>query len=79
MKHFNSPREWVDAQEAAQPRIEEQIWYTIQVSRTGAEDWFAHGTETYDKLSTARRAVRASNAEGFEYRVVRVTQTEEVV
>lgn len=63
------------------------IWHTIESSRMGADDWVRHGADTYDSQASGEREVSRLRAEWayktsgdrFEFRLVRITQTETVV
>ncbi len=70
-----------EAAAAPMPAVDVQVWYELEYSRTGAEDWFA-ASGTTDTEEAAQRMLAASKAartEGFEYRAVRKTLLTEVL
>lgn len=58
-----------------------EVWFEIQYSGQGADDWFSNG-ETYDKIESAQREMaelkQRRELQNFEYRIVRKTLVEEV-
>jgi hypothetical protein len=59
---------------------EVEIWYELEYSRTGENDWYRDGNITRDTLEGVRLVIAAnSHVEGFEYRPVKVTVTRESV
>lgn len=59
-----------------------QTWYVVECSRVGADDWYTTGLGDYDTYAETRKAVnqgKFGNVEGFGYRIVKKTLTEEVV
>ena len=64
------------------PPVYTEVWYKIEYSLKGAADWFATGG-THDSVDYAhvamQVAVKHSTNGQLEYRVVKVTHTEEVV
>jgi len=54
-----------------------ETWYVVQISPKGADDWFRLTNETDDAPEAARKRVRADTE--WDYKIVRVTQTEEDV
>jgi hypothetical protein len=60
-----------------------EIWYMIQASREDDEDWYQASSQTFDSLTGdtgARCALLAiQNTQGFKFRIVKTTITEEVV
>lgn len=55
-----------------------QTWYEIQYSPRGEDDWFSFDG-SYDTIESARKklATRDTHASAFEFRIVKVTRTEE--
>ncbi len=54
-----------------------EVWYVVQWSYTGADDWFSSGIDTYSSAASARKAIHPT--EGFDHRVVKKSVIEEVV
>jgi len=59
------------------PTIE--VWYILEYSCIGDDDWYRDGTATFDTYKTAKEAAVRGGTEGYEYRVVRQTITSEVI
>ncbi len=56
-----------------------EVWYEIQYSFAGEDDWFASGMES-DSLAGARKKIAAIPVRvGIEHRVVKVTRSEETI
>lgn len=61
---------------------DKQVWYALEVSANGADDWFAVTGNTADdeKTITAYLTVKRHEAvPGFEYRAVRKTLVTETI
>ena len=55
-----------------------EVWYEVEFSVAGADDWFIHSN--HDSLPTAtEEAKQLKVAFGFDTRVIRVTHTKHVV
>lgn len=63
---------------------DEQVWYELEYSRAGDDDWYAASPDsghTADTLEAMQRilARQPKVAAGFEYRAVKKTLTTEVL
>jgi len=68
---------------SAPANVSTDVWYAIEYSRTGADDWFpASGTFDTEASARAEMVALASvepSGHGDEYRIVRKTLTTEVI
>lgn len=60
-----------------------EIWYAIEVSMKGADDWFSTSASTSDTVKHAKGKLadlqQKDTGGVYEYRIVRKTVTTEVV
>lgn len=60
--------------------MDTQIWFEIYSSRQNADDWFRHSAATYDTVEEARAALyQGGYVNGFDFKITKVTRTEEDV
>lgn len=64
--------------------IDTQVWFSVESSRIGENDWFALSDARYDTAVSARERIKRWTADirdddEFEYRIVRKRLTSEVV
>jgi hypothetical protein len=61
----------------------QEVWYVVQVSSKGWDDWASESDKTYDTLDTIQvelaRIRKGNLGEVFDFRLVKKTLTEEPV
>lgn len=61
------------------PETTTEVWYELEWSQAGAEDWFTYGSQADSVASIASRLQRARAVPQFDYRAVRKVLTTEVM
>ncbi len=62
--------------------MDQEVWYEIEMSKTGDDEWMRNGTRTYDSKEEVDKEVDYLNktwSPYWKYQAVKVTTTREVV